>query len=95
MKISQNLLTLTDVLTLAHYFRQHPTLQTLDLSGNTVSFSTACEFTADVILSVKKTLINLNVRNRNIRPRYTEDYSFPLNEKSNLSGLPDIQTVFI
>ena len=95
LNISQNLLTLTDVITLAHYFRQHPTLQTLDVSGNTISFSTACEFITGVILSVNQTLINLNICNRNIRPRYTEDYLFPLHEGNSLSGLADIQTVFI
>ena len=81
MNISQNLLSLTNVLTIARVFRYHPTLKMLDMSDNTISFSSACEFTVDIILSVNQTLINLNVCGRNIRPRYTEEYlSFPSSE---------------
>ena len=77
LNISYNLLKLTGVLTIARFLRHHPTLKILDLSNNTVSFSSACEFIVDVILSVNKTLVNLNVCGRNIRPRYVEDYLSP------------------
>ena len=97
LNISQTLLTLTNVLTIAQYFRQHPTLQTLDLSSNPITFSSACEFIMDVILSVNQTLINLNVCGRNIRPRHMDDYPFPSNEENNLreNNIVDTQTVFI
>ena len=75
--ISQNLLSLTNVLTIARVFRNHPTLETLDMSSNNISFSSACEFIVDVILSVNQTLVNLNVCGRNIRPRFIEDYLSP------------------
>ena len=77
LNISHNLLKLTGVVTVARFLRHHPTLKILDLSNNTVSFSSACEFIVDVILSVNKTLVNLNVCGRNIRPRYVEDYLSP------------------
>ena len=68
LNISQNLLKLTDVLIIAQHFRYHRTLETLDLSNNNISFSAACEFIVDVILSVNENLVNLNVCGRNIRP---------------------------
>ena len=71
LNISHNLLKLTDVLTIVQFLRCHPTLKSLDLSNNTVSFSSACEFIVDVILSVNTTLVYLNVCGRNIRPRST------------------------
>ena len=83
LNISQNLLTLTNVLTVAWALRCHPTLQTLDLSNNNISFSSACEFIVDVILSVNETLVNLNVCGRNIRPRYIEDYLSPPSSKND------------
>ena len=84
LNISRNLLKLTGVLTIAQFLRHHPTLKILDLSNNNVSFSSACEFTVDVILSVNETLVNLNVCGRNIRPRYVEDYlSPPCSEDDN------------
>ena len=79
--ISQNLLTFTNILTIAQCFRNHHALQTLDLSNNKLlSFSSACEFIVDMILSVNEMLVNLNVCGRNIRPRYVEDYLSPPNE---------------
>ena len=75
--ISQNLLSLTNVLTIAKIFRYHPTLETLDMSSNSTSFSSACEFIVDVILSVNQALVNLNVCGRNIRPRFIQDYLSP------------------
>ena len=86
LNLSQNLLTLDNVLTIAQTFRDHPTLQFLDLSNNTISFTSACEFIVDVILSVNKTLTNLNVCGRNIRPRYIEDYLSSPSSKSNSGG---------
>ena len=83
LNMSQNLLRLTNVLTIAQFLSHHPTLQTLDLSGNNISFSSACEFVVDVILSVNQTLVNLNVCGRNIRPRYIEDYLSPPDSKIN------------
>ena len=77
LNISHNLLKLTGVLTIAQFLRHHPTLKILDLSNNAVSFFSACEFIVDVILSVNKTLVNLNVCGRNIRPRYVDDYLSP------------------
>ena len=77
LNISRNLLKLTGVLTIAQFLRHHPTLKILDLSNNNVSFSSACEFIVDVILSVNKTLVNLNVCGRNIRPRYVEEHLSP------------------
>ena len=77
LNISHNLLKLTGVLTVARFLRNHPTLKLLDLSNDNVSFSSACEFIVDVILSVNKTLVNLNVCGRNIRPRCVKDYLSP------------------
>ena len=108
LNLSQNLLGLTEILTIAQSFRLHPTLQSLDLSGNAmISFSSAAEFLVDIILSVNQTLVSLNVCGRNIRPRYIEDYlSAPSTENNsatftlqNLYSLQcsssDIQTNFI
>ena len=83
LNISYNLLKLTGVLMIARFLRHHPTLKILDLSNNTVSFSSACEFIVDVILSVNKTLVNLNVCGRNIRPRYVGDYLAPPRKGNN------------
>ena len=85
LNLSQNLLTLNNVLTIAQSFSDHPTLQSLDLSSNTISFSSACEFIVDIILSVNQTLTNLNVCGRNIRPRYIEDYLSAPSNKNNPS----------
>ena len=89
LNISCNLLKLTGVLTIARFLRHHPTLKILDLSNNTVSFSSACEFIVDVILSVNKTLVNLNVCGRNIRPRYrvyAEDYLSPPHSENDTNN---------
>ena len=74
LNLSRNLLTLDSVLRITQCLRHHPTLQALDLSNNSISFSSACEFIVDVILSVNQGLVNLNVSGRNIRPRFVEDY---------------------
>ena len=74
LNLSQNLLTLDSVLRITQCLRHHPTLLALDLSNNPISFSSACEFIVDVILSVNQGLVNLNVSGRNIRPRFVEDY---------------------
>ena len=73
LNISHNMLNLSNVLTIAQHCRHHPTLQALDMTNN-ISFPYACEFIVDVILSVNKALIYLDVCGRNIRPRYTKDY---------------------
>ena len=86
LNISHNLLTLANVLTIAQALRHHPTLKILDLSNNTVSFSSACEFIVDVILSVNQALVNLNVCGRNIRPRYVEDYLSPPYSEDNTNN---------
>ena len=93
MNLSQNLLTLNNVLTIAQFFRNHPTLQTLDLSSNTISFPSACEFIVDIILSVNQTLTNLNVCGRNIRPRYMEDNLASPSIKSNFNGFITFQSL--
>ena len=77
LNISQSLLSLTNVLTIAEVFRHHPTLGTLDMSSNNISFISACEFIVDVILSVNQALVNLNVCGRNIRPRFIDNYLSP------------------
>ena len=77
LNVSHNLLTLTDILILTRAFRHHPTLKSLNLSNNTNIFSSACEFIVDIILSVNKTLVDLNVCGRNIRPRYVKDNLSP------------------
>ena len=78
--VSQNLLTLVNVIVFAQYFRHHPTLQILDLSSDTISFSFACELIVDIVLSVNQTLFNLNVCGKNIRPRKIENYLSPPGE---------------
>ena len=85
LNISQNLLMLSSVVKIAQCFRHHTTLQTLNLSNNMISFSTACEFIVDVILSVNQGLIYLNVCGRNIRPRFVDDYLSPPNTEDNSS----------
>lgn len=91
LNVSQNLLSLANILAIAQCFRFHPTLQALDLSGNIDSFSSACEFIVDVILSVNQALVNLNVCGRNIRPRYIEDYlSPPMGDKSTALSLQNL-----
>ena len=107
LNVSQNLLRLTEILIITQFFRLHPTLQSLDLSGNAISFSSAAEFIVDVILSVNQSLVNLKVCGRNIRPRYIEYYlSAPSTENNsatftlqNLYSLQhssfDVQTSFI
>ena len=79
LDLSYNFLMFNNVMTIAQHFRQHPTLQILDLSNNTASFSSACEFIVDIILSVNHKLVNLNVSGRNTRPRFIEDYLSPPN----------------
>ena len=74
LNLSQNLLTFTNVLTIAQLFRYHPSLKTLDMNDNIISFSSACECIIDILLSVNHTLADLNVCGVNIRPRHTEDY---------------------
>ena len=86
LNISRNLLTLTNVLSIAQALRYHPTLQSLDLHNNIISFSSACEFIVDVILSVNQTLVNLNVCGRNIRPRYVDDYLSPPCRGDNMNS---------
>ena len=81
--ISRNLLSLTNVLMIAEIFRNHPTLETLNMSRNNVSFSSACEFIVDVVLSVNQKLVNLNVCGRNTRPRFVEDYLSPPNSEND------------
>ena len=99
-------MSLTNVLTIAQYFRNHPSLQSLDLSGNNISFSSACEFIVGIILSVNQKVVNINVCGKNIRPRCTDDLSPPKNDmyfnalmlqNSFLSqrSLLNIQTSFI
>ena len=82
--ISHNMLNLSNVLTIAQHFRHHPTLQVLDMTNN-ISFPFACEFIADVILSVNKALIYLDVCGRNIRPRYVEDHLSPFTYENDLT----------
>ena len=84
LNLSQNLLMLDGVLRITQSFRHHPTLQNVNLSNNSVSFSSACEFIADVILSVNQELLYLNVSGRNIRPRFIEDYLSPPNHEKNV-----------
>ena len=84
LNISHNMLNLSNVLTIAQHFRHHPTLQTLDMTNN-ISFPSACEFIVDVILSVNKALIHLDVCGRNIRPRYTKDYLSPFTYENDLT----------
>ena len=81
--MSRNLLSLTNVLMIAKVFRNHPTLEILDLSSNNISFSSACEFIVDVVLSVNQKLVILNVCGRNIRPRFVEDYLSPPNNNND------------
>ena len=89
LNVSQNLLSLTDVLTIAQCFRNHATLEVLDMSDNDFnSFSSPCELIIDILLSVNQTLINLNVCGRNIRPRCIEDYLSPSNSENNFAKLP-------
>ena len=83
LNLSQNLLMLNGVLKIVQSFRHHHHLQTLDLSNNAISFSSACEFIVDVILSVNQELVYLNVSGRNIRPRFIEDYLSPPNSEKN------------
>ena len=83
LNLSQNLLMLNGVLKIVQSFRHHHHLQTLDLSNNAISFSSACEFIVDVILSVNQELVYLNVSGRNIRPRFIEDYLSPPNSDKN------------
>ena len=86
------MLNLSNVLTIAQYFRHHPTLQVLDMTNN-ISFPSACEFIADVILSVNKALIYLDVCGRNIRPRYVEDYLSPFTYEND-STKHGLQTLY-
>ena len=83
LNVSHNFLGFTDVLTIAKIFRYHPTLETLDLSSNSISFSSACKFVVDVILSVNQKLVTLNVCGKNIRPRYIDDYLSPPKSENN------------
>ena len=85
LDLSYNFLMLNSVMTIAQHFRQHPTLQILDLSNNAASFSSACEFIVDIILSVNQELVSLNVSGRNIRPRFIEDYLSPPNSDNAMN----------
>ena len=86
LNISNNFLTFTDVLKIAQAFRSHPTLQILNMSNNIISYFLECEFLMDLILSTNHVLANVNVCDRNIRPRFNDDcLFFPRNcdENSN------------
>ena len=84
LDLSYNFLMLNGVMTIAQHFRKHPTLQILDLSNNAASFSSACEFIVDVILSVNQEIVYLNVSGRNIRPRFIDDYLSPPKSEKNI-----------
>ena len=94
LNISQNLLSLTNVLMIAEVFRNHPALETLDMCSNDISFSSACIFIVDVILSVNKKLVNLNVCGRNIRPRFIEGYLSPPSSENDSTKFI-IQSLFL
>ena len=82
LNISYNSLGFTNVLAMAQAFRYHTSLEKLNLSSNNV-LSFACEFIVDVILSVNQKLSNLNVCDRNIRPRYNINYISTSNGENN------------
>ena len=86
LNVSQNLLMFSNVVKIAQSFRHHAILKALDLSGNKISFSTACEFIVDVILSVNQKLTYLNICGRNIRPRFVDDYLSPPSCENDSSG---------
>ena len=80
LNISNNSLTFANVLKIAQAFRNHPSLEILDISNNITSYFMECEFVMDIILSVNHLLTNVNVCGRNIRPRFNDDcLFFPLN----------------
>ena len=80
LNISNNSLTFTNVLKIAQAFRSHPSLEILNISNNITSHFMECEFLIDIILSVNRLLVNINVCGRNIRPRFNDDcLFFPLN----------------
>ena len=77
LNLSDNLLTFTGVISIAQTSRDHPNLQVLLLNNNSVSYLSVCEFLVDVILSTNKSLVNVNVCGRNIRPRFIADHLLP------------------
>ena len=83
LNISKNFLEFTSVIKTVQCIRHHPTLETLDLSSNNaIMLFSACEFIVDVILSVNQKLVNLNVCDRNIRPRSKDYFVSASNEKN-------------
>ena len=94
VSISQNLLSLTNVLMIAQYFRNHPALQMLDLSNNSIKLSSACEFIVDVLLSVNQALVYLNICDRNIRPRYIDDFLSPPSSENYSTTFSTLQCLY-
>ena len=77
LNVSHNLLTFNCVLKIAQKLRDHVNLQTLILSNNFKSFISEAEVLVDIIFSTNNSLTHLDIGGRNIRPRFTGDYSFP------------------
>ena len=77
LNMSNNLLTFTGIIKVAEGLRGHRNIQTLNLNNNLTSFHSEGEFLVDVILSINRSLVYINVCGRNIRPRFTNNHFFP------------------
>ena len=77
LDISHNLFAFNGVIKIAQALRSHPNLRILDLNDSFRSFLSEKEFLVDVILSTNLSLTNLNVCDRNIRPRFTGKHLSP------------------
>ena len=76
LNVSNNLLTFSNVLKIAEALRNHPNLETFNISNNITSYFLECEFLMDIILSTNHLLTNINVCGRNIRPRFNDECLF-------------------
>ena len=88
LNLSHNLLTFTAVVKVAQAFSRHSNLQKLNMSGNLFSsLYLEGEFLVDAILSTNRSLVDLNVCNRNIRLRFSDDDLSPMKSDEGVSAL--------
>ena len=101
LNVSNNLLTFTSVINIVQALKDHPCFKLFNISDNITSYFLECEFLIDIMLSVNQVVTNVNVCERNIRPRFNDAcFFFPPNceESSSRFALQNLyftQTVVV
>ena len=80
LNISDNHLTFSNVLKVTQALKNHSSLKIFNVSNNITSYFLECEFLVDIILSNNHQLTDINICDRNIRPRFNDNcLLYPLN----------------